>query len=51
MKSLYETFTDREFNELKRAKHNIKNGAILSWRRFLLKVARDINSQSKGNRE
>jgi len=44
MKTLNETFTDKEFAELKRAKHNLKNGNQISWRTYLLKVAREINN-------
>ena len=44
MKTLNETFTDKEFAELRKAKHKIKNGIRLSWRTYLLKVARKINN-------
>lgn len=43
MKTLNESFTDKEFAEMKRAKHKLKNGVNISWRNFLLKIARQIN--------
>ena len=46
MKSLYETFTDKEFGDLKRAKKKWKNGNRISWRMFLLQVARMINKEN-----
>ena len=44
MKTLNETFTDKEFGELKRAKHKLRNGISLSWRTYFLKSARAINN-------
>lgn len=49
MKTINETFTDKEFAELKRAKHKMKNGASNSWRTYLLKSARMINKKWKQN--
>ena len=46
MKTLNESFTEKEFMELRRAKHKLKNGITLSWRRFLLKLARGINEKA-----
>lgn len=43
MKSLYETFTDKEFKELQKAKHSLNNGQAISWRQYLLISARGIN--------
>ena len=47
MKFLKEEFTDKEFGELKRAKHKLKDGMTLSWRTYLLRVAREINRREK----
>ena len=47
MKTLNETFTDKEFGELKRAKHKLRNGVYLSWRTYLLKAARIINNEKR----
>ena len=43
MKTLNETFTDKEFAELRRAKHKFLDMNTGSWRTYLLKVAREIN--------
>ena len=44
MKTLNITFTEKEFSELRRAKHKYKNGVITGWRNFLLRIAREINN-------
>jgi len=46
MKTLNETFTEKEFSELRRAKYKLKNGNSLSWRTYLLKTARRINNEN-----
>jgi len=44
MKTLNIHFTEKEYSTLRRAKHKLRNGDALSWRTYLLKVARMINN-------
>jgi len=51
MKTLNETFTDKEFRELEKAKFKLKNGNKLNWRMFFLRIVRDINGEdARGKR-
>jgi len=47
MKTLQVVFTEKEYAELKKAKHKMKNGVANSWRTYLLKTARAINNEKR----
>ena len=37
-------FTDKEFKEILKAKHKLKNGDRLGWRSFIIKLASMVNN-------
>ena len=50
MKSLYVTFTEREYNTLRKARAKVND--TYSWRAYLLQTAREIlNEKLKGGNE